>query len=66
MNQEKELISICSSSLIYWVTEGEADIYSRLGVNLEWGKAAAQAITKEANCYLKNVFKIILRKTSLQ
>ena len=47
-NKEKKLISIGSSLKICLVAEGEADIYPRLGLTMEWDTAAAHAIIKES------------------
>ena len=46
-SKEKELISIGSSLKICLVAEGEADIYPRLGLTMEWDTAAAHAILIE-------------------
>ena len=50
--KEKELISIGSSLKICLVAEGEADIYPRIGLTMEWDTGAAHAIINEANCFL--------------
>jgi len=47
-NKEKELISIGSSLKICLIAEGEADIYPRLGLTMEWDTGAAHAIIKES------------------
>ena len=47
-SKEKELISIGSSLKICLVAEGEADIYPRLGLTMEWDTGAAHAIIKES------------------
>ena len=47
-NKEKKLISIGSSLKICLVAEGEADIYPRLGLTMEWDTGAAHAIVNEA------------------
>ena len=47
-SKEKDLISIGSSLKICLVAEGEADIYPRLGLTMEWDTGAAHAIIKES------------------
>ncbi len=47
-NKEKELISIGSSLKICLVAEGEADIYPRLGLTMEWDTGAAHIIVNES------------------
>ena len=47
-DKEKELISIGSSLKICLVAEGEADIYPRLGLTMEWDTGAAHAIVCES------------------
>jgi 3'(2'), 5'-bisphosphate nucleotidase len=47
-DKKKELVSIGSSLKICLVAEGEADIYPRLGVTMEWDTAAAHAISNES------------------
>jgi 3'(2'), 5'-bisphosphate nucleotidase len=47
-NKKKELISIGSSLKICLVAEGEADIYPRLGLTMEWDTGAAHAIVNES------------------
>ena len=46
-NKEKKLISIGSSLKICLIAEGEADIYPRLGLTMEWDTGAAHAIINE-------------------
>jgi 3'(2'), 5'-bisphosphate nucleotidase len=50
--KEKKLVSIGSSLKICMVSEGEADIYPRIGPTMEWDTAAAHAIANEAGCCL--------------
>jgi 3'(2'), 5'-bisphosphate nucleotidase len=52
-NKEKELVSIGSSLKICLVAEGEADIYPRLGLTMEWDTGAAHAIINECGMHLK-------------
>ena len=52
-SKEKELISIGSSLKICLVAEGEADIYPRLGLTMEWDTGAAHAIINECGMHLK-------------
>jgi 3'(2'), 5'-bisphosphate nucleotidase len=47
-DKAKELISIGSSLKICLVAEGEADIYPRLGLTMEWDTGAAHAIVNGA------------------
>jgi 3'(2'), 5'-bisphosphate nucleotidase len=47
-DKEKELISIGSSLKVCLVAEGEADIYPRLGLTMEWDTGAAHAIAAES------------------
>ena len=47
-NEEKELVSIGSSLKICLVAEGEADIYPRLGLTMEWDTGAAHVIISES------------------
>jgi len=47
-NKAKELISIGSSLKICLVAEGEADIYPRLGLTMEWDTGAAHAVVSES------------------
>jgi 3'(2'), 5'-bisphosphate nucleotidase len=48
IDKEKEIISIGSSLKICLVAEGEADIYPRLGLTMEWDTGAAHAVVSEA------------------
>ena len=50
--KEKELISIGSSLKICLVAEGEADIYPRLGLTMEWDIGAANSVALEAGAQL--------------
>ena len=52
-SKEKELVSIGSSLKICLVAEGEADIYPRLGLTMEWDTGAAHAIINESGKVLK-------------
>ena len=52
--KEKELISIGSSLKICLVAEGEADIYPRLGLTMEWDTGAAHVIVSESSKKLQN------------
>jgi 3'(2'), 5'-bisphosphate nucleotidase len=47
-DKEKKLISIGSSLKICLVAEGEADIYPRLGLTMEWDTGAAHIIVNES------------------
>jgi len=47
-DKDKELVSIGSSLKICLVAEGEADIYPRLGLTMEWDTGAAHAIAIES------------------
>ena len=53
VDKEKELTSIGSSLKICLVAEGEADIYPRLGITMEWDTAAAHAIVMESGKYFQ-------------
>ena len=50
--KEEELISIGSSLKICLVAEGEADIYPRLGLTMEWDIGAANSVALEAGAQL--------------
>ncbi len=53
-NKEKELISIGSSLKICLIAEGEADIYPRLGLTMEWDTGAAHAVINESKSELQS------------
>ena len=68
--KEKKIISIGSSLKICLVAEGEADIYPRLGLTMEWDTGAAHAIINEASCSLirfnkKNNYQHLYNKQNL-
>ena len=68
-DKEKEIISIGSSLKICLVSEGEADIYPRLGPTMEWDTAAAHAIVNESdglfNRYIDNGAHLYNKKNLL-
>jgi 3'(2'), 5'-bisphosphate nucleotidase len=62
--KEKELISIGSSLKICLVAEGEADIYPRLGLTMEWDTGAAHAIINEAGASLNKYINTVESRLS--
>ena len=52
-DKEKELISISSSLKICLVAEGEADIYPRLELTMEWDTWATHAIINKVDKSLR-------------
>jgi len=62
-DKDKELISIGSSLKICLVAEGEADIYPRLGLTMEWDVGAAHAVVNESGKEVKEFCSTKLQST---